>query len=181
MDDQPVTRVFHPLPIKNGDFAMTELREAIKSTHGNKATGLGGIPSEVRKLECFNDQLLEVWNRAYHGDMPNMWLKRAILPFPKKGDLDSASKYKDITLMAVGAKIYNRMLLDRLRPHIDPKLRNYQNGFRKGKSAVAQIFTLRRLVEGIYFKNTPVIITFVDFRKALDSIHMGETYGNIEG
>ena len=51
--------------------------------------------------------------------------------------------------MAVGAKIYNRMLLDRLRPHTDPKLRNNQNGFRKGTSTAAQIPTLRRLVEGI--------------------------------
>ena len=33
----------------------------------------------------------------------------------------------------MGAKIYNRMLLDRLRPHTDPKLRNNQNGFRKGR------------------------------------------------
>ena len=42
--------------------------------------------------------------------------------------------------MAVGAKIYNRILLDRLRPHIDPKLKNNQNGFRKGRSTVAKIF-----------------------------------------
>ena len=32
-----------------GDFTMTELRDAIKSTQGNKATGLDGIPAEVWK------------------------------------------------------------------------------------------------------------------------------------
>ena len=88
--------------------------------------------------------------RAYHGDIPDMWLKGAILPFPKKGDVGSASNYRGITLMAVGANIYNRMLLDGLRHHIDPKLRNNQNGFRKGRSStVAQTLTLRTLVEGI--------------------------------
>ena len=66
------------------------------------------------------------------------------------------------------------MLLDRLRPHFDPKLRNHQNGFRKGRSTVAQILTLRELVEGITSKNLPAIITFVDFRKAFDSIHRGK-------
>ena len=40
MDDQPVTRVLDALPTKTGDFTMTELREAITSTQGNKATGL---------------------------------------------------------------------------------------------------------------------------------------------
>ena len=60
MDDQPVTRVFNALPIKTGDFTMTELPEAIKSTQGNKATGLDGIQAEVWKLECFRDQVLDV-------------------------------------------------------------------------------------------------------------------------
>ena len=66
------------------------------------------------------------------------------------------------------------MLLDRLRPSIDPKLRNNQNGFRKGRSEVEQILTLFRLVEGIKSKNLPAIITFVDFRRAFDSIHRGK-------
>ena len=103
MDDQPIARVFDALPIKTGDFTLTELWEAIKSTQGNKANGLDSIPAEVWKLVCFNDQLLELL--SCHGDITYMWLKGAILPFPKKGDLDSASDYRGITLMAVGAKI----------------------------------------------------------------------------
>ena len=109
-----------------------------------------------------------------HGDIPNMWLNGSILPFPKKGDLGSASNYRGVTLTSVGAKMYNRMLLDRLRPHTDQKQRNYQNGFRKGRSTVVQILTLRRLVEGIKSKHLPAIITFVDIRTGFDSIHRGK-------
>ena len=64
-------------------------------------TGLDGIPGEVWKLECFNDQLIEVCNRACHGNIPGMWLKGAILPFTRKGGLGSASNYRVVTLMAV--------------------------------------------------------------------------------
>ena len=71
MDDQPITRVFNALPILAGDFIMTEPREAIKSTQGNKATGQDDIPVEVWKLERFNDNYLK-------------WLTEAILPFPNK-------------------------------------------------------------------------------------------------
>ena len=134
-------RGFDALPTKTGDFTVMKLRKAIKSTQGSNTTGLDGIPAGVWKLECFNDQLLDVCNRAYHGDIPDMWQKGAVLSFPKKGDLGSTSNYRGITLMAVGAKVYNRIPLDRLRPHIDPKLRNNQNGFRKGRSTVVQILT----------------------------------------
>ena len=69
--------------------------------------------------------------------------------------------------MAVRAKINNRMLLERLRLYIDLKLRNTQNGCRKGRSTIARILTFRRLVEGIKSKNLPALITFVGFRKTL--------------
>ena len=66
------------------------------------------------------------------------------------------------------------MILNRIRPHLDPLLRTNQNGFRQNRSTVSQILTLRRLIEGIKSKNLPAILTFVDFKKAFDSIHRGK-------
>ena len=94
--------------------------------------------------------------------------ERSCSAFPKKGDLGSASNYRGITLMAVGAKIYNRVLHDRPRPILTQSKKD-QNGFRKGMSTVAQILTSRR---GNSFKKIPATITFVDFEKAVDSIYM---------
>lgn len=36
------------------------------------------------------------------------------------------SNYRMISLMSVAAKLFNRLLLDRIRPHIEPVLRNNQ-------------------------------------------------------
>ena len=55
-DDQPISRIFDILPIKTGDFTMKELRRAIKLTQENNATGLDGIPADIWKPECINDQ-----------------------------------------------------------------------------------------------------------------------------
>ena len=63
------------------------------------------------------------------------------------------------------------MLLNRIRPHLEPLLRKNQNGFRPGRSIVAQILTLRRLVEGIKAKHLTAVLTFMDYKKAFDSIN----------
>ena len=96
-----------------------------------------------------------------------LWLN----PFPKKGDIGTAANYQGITLIVVAAKIYNRMLLNRLRLHVDRKLRINQNGFKKDRSTASQILTLRRLIQVIKEHNLPLVLTFIDFKKAFDSIH----------
>ena len=51
------------------------------------------------------------------------------------------------------------------------KLRINQNAFRPGRSIVAQILTLIRMIEGVKANHLPAVITFIDFKKAFDSIH----------
>ena len=53
-------------------------------------------------------------------------------------------------------------------------MRTNQNGFRPGRSTLAQILTLRRLLEGVKSKTLPAVMIFVDFHKAFDSIHRGK-------
>ena len=72
--------------------------------------------------------------------------------------------------MSIAAKVYNRVLLNRIRIPIDAKLRKNQAGFRTGRSCIQQIHILRRIMEGANYQKIPLYITFVDFMKAFDSI-----------
>ena len=83
-----------------------------------------------------------------------------ILPVPKLGDLSNTNNYHGI-----------RLILIRLRSVINLKLRINQNGFRPNRTTVARILTLRRIIEGVKANHLPAIITFIDFKKAFDSIH----------
>ena len=73
--------------------------------------------------------------------------------------------------MSIAAKVYNKILLNRIRPHVDPLLRKNQAGFRPGRSSAQQIHILRRIMEGFKEYQPPLTITFVDFEKAFDSIN----------
>ena len=64
--------------------------------------------------------------------------------------------------------------MNRLKQALDPLLRNSQNGFRKKRTTVGQIVALRRLLEGVRAENLSCVLTFIDFRKAFDTIHHGK-------
>ena len=137
------------LPIKTGEFTAIELQASIKSFQNNKAIGLDNIPIKTWKTGCINEELLNVCNKTYLGDAPNCWLQGKILPVPIKGDLIIDSNYRGITLSSSASKIYNKILLNRIRPILDEKLRTNQKGLRPGRSTLAQILTLRRILEGV--------------------------------
>ena len=81
------------------------------------------------------------------------------------------NNHRGITLMSIAAKVLNRLLLNRIRPIIEPFLRKNQVWFRQGRSTIDQINALRRIFEGAKLKQLPLIALFVDFRKTFDCIN----------
>ena len=63
------------------------------------------------------------------------------------------------------------MLLNRIRPEIDPILRKNKNGFRTNRSTTGKILTIRRILEGVKSKNLPLTLLFIDISKAFDTLN----------
>ena len=96
LDHQPIKRVFNTLPIETRDFTADGLQKLINALQNNKAPGLGGIPIEMWKTGHLDEDLLEICNKTFHGDVPGIWLRGSILPFPKKGDFGVTGDYHEI-------------------------------------------------------------------------------------
>ena len=75
-----------------------------------------------------------------------------------------------ISLMSVAAKVYNRILLNRIYDPIDKLLWPYQAGFKKNRNSLEQIHVLTRVMEAHYQSQLPLTAVFTDFKKAFDSI-----------
>ena len=172
------------LNINDGPFTASELARAKSTVREGKSAGPDGIPPEVLKNCDLDDLILEFCNLALlHNKQPETWSLSNIIPVPKAGDLSRPDNYRGISLTCITAKVFNRMILNRIRPAIDPHLRENQNGFRERRTTVAQILALRRMIEEVKRDNLAAVLCFIDFKKAFDSIHRGtmvkilEAYG----
>ena len=112
---------------------MEELNISINSLANKKAPGIDEIPAAVWKSGALNDQLLDSCNMMLEGgEKPGLWSKSIITPITTKGNLSEPQNYRGIGLVPTTAKIYNRMLLNKIRPHLDPPAAHKSNGFRSG-------------------------------------------------
>jgi hypothetical protein len=70
------------------------------------------------------------------------------------------------------AKIYNKVLLLRIRSVLENHLLDLQNGFRPGRSTITHIVALRALLQHVLDnKNLKLLACFVHFSKAFDSVN----------
>ena len=76
-------------------------------------------------------------------------------------------------MLSCAAKVYNKILLTRLQPVLDPYLRHEQNGFRQRRGTVTHILALRRIMEETRVHQASLVCVFVDFQKAFDSLVRG--------
>jgi hypothetical protein len=106
------------------------------------------------------------------GIAPPDWLNSALVPLFKKGDTNLPGNYRGIALMPTAAKLYNKMILNRVRALVDTRLRDSQNGYRPHRSCPQHILALRRIIETCQtYQNQSAVLTFIDFKKAFDSVH----------
>jgi len=88
--------------------------------------------------------------------------------YKQKGDPLDLDNWRPITLLNVDYKLYSKIINQKLKLCLPQWISPYQNGFIKNRLIFDNVITLQLAME--IFKNTDTIYTFIDFRKAFDSI-----------
>ena len=145
----------------------------MKLLKNRKAAGPDNIPAEALKTdtdttaEALHPFFLKIWEEE---EVPADWKEGYLIKLTKQGDLSNCANYRGITLLLVPAKVFNRILLERMKNAVDPVLRDQQAGFRQNRSCTDQIATLRIIVEQSLEWNSSLYVNFVGYEKAFDSV-----------
>ena len=169
------TRQRPPHPEMADPPSSEELEKVISKLHTGKAAGLSGILPEMVKAACGNadffNHLLElttaIWNEE---QVPQDWVDAVLISIPKKGDLFNCDNWRGIALLDVVGKAVATILQEQLQVLAEQELPESQCGFRKGRSCTDMIFVIRQLMEKSWEHKTKSFFTFVDLRKAYDTV-----------
>jgi len=68
------------------------------------------------------------------------------------------------------SKIFNKIILERIKNSLEMGLRKEQAGFHHNRSCIDQISTLRVIIEQSIEFQSPLYMLFVDYQRAFDSL-----------
>ncbi|EYC11218.1 hypothetical protein Y032_0051g2083 [Ancylostoma ceylanicum] len=161
-----------PTEEKPPNILVSEVRNAIQSLKKGTAPGPDGITADLLRVGGYTmHKLLAEHFTSYleAGVIPKQWkCSRTVLIF-KKGDKEEIENYRPIALLSIPYKVFTAIILNRLEGMLDAYQPTEQAGFRKGFCCMDHIHTIIQLIERCREYTMPLILTFVDYRKAFDS------------
>ncbi|KAL4132721.1 hypothetical protein QTP88_009830 [Uroleucon formosanum] len=116
----------------NKPFEMDQLNMVIGVMKNRKAAGIDGIMTEqIKQLgPKANEWLLNMFNNCIKTDsIPTEWLKSHVMALLKPGKAPTdASNFRPVSLLCHTYKMFERMILNRIKDKIDGKLIKQETG-----------------------------------------------------
>jgi len=151
-----------------------QISDIIKHLPKRKSPGEDTISNSALKFLPKNTILLltHVFNSCIRlGYFPDLWKCSTIITIPKPSkDHGLPENYRPISLLSSISKIFEKILLQMLKPIIDPKIKNQQFAFRPQHSTTLQLVKLvdQQCLNNNNRQKTAAI--FLDVEKAFDRV-----------
>ena len=174
LDSIPAEPCFNSLSEEDQAPFSNEILAALSKLKNYKSPGIDGICNKQLKfgaqglIKPLTELFSEVWESQ---TVPKDWLRGVSTIIPKKGDISKCSNNRGITLRSTTSKLFQMVMLERLSEGLENAIRENQCGFRKNRSCVDQIFSLRAIIRQCIEYKLPLYISFVDFKSAFDCIN----------
>ena len=157
------------IPVLDDPLTASELDNAMKLTKTNKSF-VGLCPGLVRMLPItWFLFILGIFNIVFQQMCyPMLWCSNRLFVLFKSGDKYDCGNYREISIMDTLAKMYDLLLLNRLK--LWARIDKCQAGGQQGRGCLEQIMALRLLCGYAQHKKEKLYVCFIDFCKAYDKV-----------
>lgn len=173
-----VTKLLNEKSLPGGDITIDEISNIISDLKRRKAPGIDRIQSEhiIYGGTGLKLCIQHLFNSIIKiGEIPTSWKKDIIVPIhkghnkPKK----SPNSYRPIALLPCMLKIFEKLLLYRIKSHIlstveFPNIQ--QQGFQQKLGCLTASFNLQETIHHNIEQGSPVYVAFLDTQKAFDTV-----------
>lgn len=152
---------------------MREIKNNIKL---KKAPGFDLITGEILKQLPRKAvvKLTNIINAAFRLKcVPNLWKIAEVIMIPKPGKpLHETTSYRPISLLPIMSKLFEKLLLTRLKPIIERKnlIPDHQFGFRNKHSTIDQVHRITNIIEKTLENKKVCSTVFLDVAQAFDKV-----------
>lgn len=160
-----------------------EIVDAVKSLKNEKSSAYDNIINEMLSADVstLKPVLNVLFNSIFDsGYYPSIWKLGIIVPIFKKGDKMDPQNYRGITLLSCLAKLFSRILNNRLQRWAEENsvISDAQYGFKKGCSTctIDALYVLKSIVDFKIANSSKLFCKFVDFRRAFDTVDRNALY-----
>ncbi|CAI0554757.1 unnamed protein product [Linum tenue] len=154
-------------------FTEKEVWIAISQCNGSKAPGPDGYTIEFFKKAwgIIKSDLLKAFDDFFlAGSLPQSIAHAFICLLPKKDSVEMVSDFRPISLLGSVNKIIAKVLFNRLQPHVNNLISDYQFAGKRGKVIHESCLIANEVIDSRRRSGKPGLVIKLDIEKAFDSI-----------
>jgi hypothetical protein len=115
------------------EITLDDIKYFVKEAPKGKSPGLDGLPFEIYPLMLKHKEtanlLVDIMNDAMQGIFPASWSRTRLILLYKKGEASNLANWRPLSLINTDAKLFKKLLANRMRLCIDKLINPFQTGF----------------------------------------------------